>query len=205
MPLFESRFIAFLSCFVPQILSAETFAEDCLVIENDLDRLACYDTLSGRTAKSTTAYGKGKWHVQSEVSDFKDTKDVYLTLTSEDSVQCGFGSGGTLTLMLRCKENTTSLLIITPCHVASGFYGYGMVEYRIDNHTAQKKQFDESTDNTTLGLWSGGKSIPVIKSLFGADRLLVRFTPFNESPVTGEFVVSGVEEAITPLRESCHW
>lgn len=35
--------------------------------------------------------------------------------------------------------------------------------------------------------------------------MIVRFTPFNESPVTAKFNITGLEEAIKPLRDSCGW
>jgi type VI secretion system protein VasI len=143
--------------------------------------------------------------VDAKTSDFQDTMDVFMSVMSEDPVSCGFLGSKKIRLYARCVENTTALIISTHCHVASGFSGYGTVEYRIDDNPASKRGFDESTNNRSLGLWNGGSSIPFLKSLFGAQELLVRFTPFNESPVTAKFNISGLEDAIAPLRESCHW
>jgi hypothetical protein len=71
----------------------------------------------------------------------------------------------------------------------------------ISDAAAKTKSSDESNDNEALGLWSGGAAIPFIKELFGATTLLVRATPFNESAVTAELPIAGLEEAIKPLRE----
>ena len=100
-------------------------------------------------------------------------------------------------------ENTTSVYITTSgCHLASSEYNdYGHVTYRIDHEPAETRGFSESTDNRALGLWSGGEAIPFIKSMFGRNNLITRFTPFSESPVTARFSIAGLEDAVAPLRE----
>ena len=198
------HFISIIALFAANTLNAQDL-EGCAAIQNDLDRLACYDKALGLTPEVSTEPSKGNWTVRQEKSEFKDTTDVFLSVSSEETVRCGYSGDQKITLFARCVENTTALIIATHCHVASGFQGYGSVEYRIDDKPTQKRGFNESTNNRSLGLWSGGQSIPVIKSLFGADSLLVRFTPFNENPVTAKFDVRGIEDAISPLRKSCGW
>ncbi|WP_420328715.1 type VI secretion system-associated protein TagO [Mameliella sp.] len=179
----------------------------CVPIENDLDRLSCYDKALGRDATvQDLPKENGKWQVQTEKSDFKDTTDVYMTVRSEEPLTCNrFGPSRPATLMVRCLENTTSLIIHTDCHLASGFQGYGKVEYRVDDRPAKSRNFDASTDNSALGLWSGGRSIPLVKEFFGGHSLLVRFTPFSQSPVTAKFDITGLEDSIDELRSSCSW
>lgn len=189
---------------------AETALDGCATIDADLDRLACYDKASGRTPETTTATPiniSGDWSTRLDKSKFEDTTDVYLSVRSNDTVDCGgFSAPERITLYLRCQENTTSLIIATSnCHVASGFGGYGQVDMRTDGDKARTVSMVESTHNRSLGLWSGGKAIPAIKRLFGKETLLVRFTPFNESPVTAEFNITGVENAVETLREACNW
>ncbi|MDF0602583.1 type VI secretion system-associated protein TagO [Psychromarinibacter sp. C21-152] len=190
------------------MLGAPAFAlDDCVEIENDLDRLACYDRAAGRTPVTEVDQDAGgDWMVRTETSEFTDTTNVYLTVESEEPLRCNmFGTPQHANLILRCLEDTTSLFIATDCHLTSGHGGYGQVEYRIDDRPAVSKGFDASTSNNSLGLWNGGRSIPLVKELLGAERLLVRFTPFNESPATARFDITGLEQAIAPLREACHW
>lgn len=188
-------------------LALPALASDCVTIDNDLDRLACYDRESGRTPDSETVpTDLGNWLVRKDKSEFEDTTDVFVSVDSDEVVACSsYTSHQKVRLLLRCLENTTSLILMTDCHVASGFGGYGSVEYRIDDRKARSRGFQESTNNRSLGLWSGGKSIPVIKEMFGGERLLVRFTPFNQNPVTARFDITGIEETVAPLRESCSW
>jgi type VI secretion system protein VasI len=83
--------------------------------------------------------------------------------------------------------------------------GGGTVTYRVDRLPPRTQPFSVSNDNKSLGLWGATSAIPFIKSLFGAERLLLRATPFRESDLNLEFNVSGLEEAIKPLRTACKW
>lgn len=197
--------ILFVSSTPFHLIYAEEFI-DCAKIENDLDRLSCYDKVSGREEKVESVESTSKWNVRTSKSDFKDTTDVAMTLQSENDVGCGaiYGSRP-ITLVLRCKENTTSAYLSTHCHLASSFGGYDKVEYRIDDKKAKTRSMDESTDSSALGLWSGRKAIPFVKELFGGEKLLVRFTPYGESPVTATFDITGIEEDVKQLRKECNW
>ncbi|WP_299941177.1 type VI secretion system-associated protein TagO [uncultured Nitratireductor sp.] len=180
--------------------------EGCIEISNDLDRLACYDKALGRTPeRKIEPTAKGKWRVQKETSKLTDQPTVVLNLRSEEEVDCGWNRGGKISLILRCMENKTVLYFNTGCHMADSIGGYGRITYRLDSDKAKTAEGDASTDNRALGLWSGGRSIPVIKSMFGKSEMVVRMTPFSESPFTATFDITGLEESIKPLREACHW
>ena len=150
--------------------------------------------------------GVGEWQVSEETSSFDDSRSVYLRLNSSDTVTTRFGGGQTTpSLHLRCPEKTTSLFIVAGGQFLSDIQGYGEVDYRIDDQAAGRWSMDSSTDNQALGLWNGSTAIPQIKRLFGGDRLVVRLTPFNESPLEFAFPISGVETAVAPLRNACQW
>lgn len=183
------------------------YADVCPEIENDLDRLACYDKEAGLTPEaSVTPVTEGDWFVRSDKSEFKDTTDVFITLPSENTLSCkSYGAAQKATLVLRCSENTTALYLSTDCHLASGHGGYGQVEYRFGEKPAHKREFDASTNNRSLGLWSGRKSIPFIKAMLGSDRAIFRFTPYGQNSVTAKFNITGIDEALAPLRKECGW
>jgi type VI secretion system protein VasI len=82
--------------------------------------------------------------------------------------------------------------------------GYDRVTTRIDDLRAETRSWVESTNNEALGLWRGS-GISFIRSMFGHDVLLVQATPFNDNTIIIEFPITGVEDAIKPLREACHW
>ncbi|RJL08421.1 type VI secretion system-associated protein TagO [Paracoccus siganidrum] len=180
---------------------------ECASVSSDLDRLACYDRVSGREPSVKSADLVGKWHVSIRESEFRDTTDVFLSIVSDESVQCGsLRDSVPAQLIIRCMENTTAMFIKTDCHLASSRYNdYGDVDVRLDDSPTTTVSMEESTDHKSLGLWSGGRSIPFVKTMIGKDTMLTRFTPYSHSPVTARFQISGLDEAITPLRESCGW
>lgn len=81
----------------------------------------------------------------------------------------------------------------------------GHVTYRLDDDKARNASMDASTDNEALGLWNGGRAIPVIKQMLGKSKMILRARPYGESAFTATFNIAGIEEAIAPLRQECHW
>lgn len=191
-------------CLAPQAQSQEM---DCKTMEADLDRLACYDKQSGRTPVTVTQRVEPtEWVTETKVSKLTDEKGVYLSVSSKEPVLCRWNNRNKATLVVRCHENKTSVYLTTECHMVSSEYNdYGDVTYRIDENPSKSIAMDESTDNRALGLWSGGQAIPFIKQMLGGQTMVTRFTPYNDSPVTAEFNISGLDKAIIALREQCKW
>lgn len=178
----------------------------CIRTESDLDRLACYDKAAGRTPAVIPLAPKGRWQTHAEKSALTDRTTVVLSLASNESPNCGWNRGAKITLVLRCHENRTAAYFDTGCHMASSDYNsYGRIEYRIDDEKARTANGDASTDNRSLGLWTGDQSIPFIKSLLGKKKLTARMTPYGENPFTVSFDISGVDDVVAPLRRACGW
>lgn len=205
-------------------------ARKCSAIEGAGLRMTCYDAVfkgdglailpeaptptsaSGETPNQevidlrTEVQPAAHWQLDQRKSEMTDQSTVHLSTTSLNDVQCSRHEGPTpMFLGIRCLENTTALIIHGDCHMASGFHGYGQVQYRIDDEKMVEKEFSASTNNQSLGLWSGSRSIPMIKSMIGKNRLMVRFTPFNESPVEASFNISEMEAKLGPVRAACGW
>jgi len=108
-------------------------------------------------------------------------------------------------LSLRCDENTTAATIWFSGFFMGDFAGMGRVDYRIDDRPAKHRNFEVSTANEHLGLWTGAKSIGFIQELIDGRTLYIEATPVNENTVNATFDIAGLSEAIKPLRESCGW
>lgn len=185
---------------------AQDTGQDCGNIDSDAPRLRCYDALfRPTTSVALPSQSIGKWRVSTEISPIDDSTKVFLTLTSDNGITNRFGQKSQMQFTIACRENTTSMWFYFGGNFMSDTAGSGRVTYRIDSAAARTKSFVESSNNEALGLWNGGSSIPFVKSLFGRSRLYVQAQPYNESTVSDFFSVAGLEEAIKPLREACHW
>jgi type VI secretion system protein VasI len=145
------------------------------------------------------------WNVEEERSKIDDSTNVYARLESIEPIHSKLGRPYPMEIMVACRERKTAIFIVFAGHFMSSHAGGGIVTYRIDSRPVQRKEFANSSDHKALGLWSGAQSIPFIKELIGASKLLIRATPFSETPVTAEFDISGAEDALSPLRKACGW
>lgn len=177
-------------------------SQECADIGDNHSRLACYDA---EYRPATSVSSDSVWTVRQDVSPIDDSTAVFMTVLSSERIPTRLGREDYATLSLRCQENTTSLILGFAGNHMTSHQQYGNVTLRLDGETAQTKRMNESTNRRSLGLWSGGSSIPYIRSMFGHDTLTVRATPYSESPITVQFPITGLEDAIQPLREACNW
>ena len=147
------------------------------------------------------------WDVYKSKSNFTDGVDVSLDVSSEETINCGWNyPGGKIRLILRCLENTTSMILETGCYMTSSEYDdYGDVDYRLDSEPMHTISMLPSRNNRSLGLWYGTQSIPMIKRMFGKKNMLMRFTAYSQNRSEVTFHIEGLEKQIAPLRKSCHW
>ena len=177
------------------------------VVDDDL-RLNCYDSATGYEPPGDIkkpANEIGNWRVTVDSSPMDDSKTVIVQLDSTNAVINQYGQPTEGWILLRCKENTTSMYVSFAGYFMSDLNGKGRVEYRLDNLNMSSVRMSESNDHSVLGLWTGGQSIPMIKSMFGHEKMVMRATPFSDSTVTLEFDIGGLDNAVVELREACNW
>ena len=184
----------------------------CANEKDDAKRLNCFDKLTEQKNNNTAIYkgelekkeapakitDKGKWYTSIDTSEIDDTKNVILTLSAENAIYSRYRTERP-TLYLRCAENKTEAYINWNVFLGSDSI---KVLLRYDKEKAKTRRWDTSTDHKSLFVRG---NIPFIKKLLKHKKLLVKVTPYSESPVTTTFDVRGLKEAIKPLREACHW
>lgn len=199
---------AFLMTSMPAIALTESEELSlCKSIDDDSRRLLCYDIMVGIGERAKSQTTTSNWHVTSEQSPLDDSKNVTATVESNENIQCSWNrESHKVSLILRCKENTTAVILHTDCHMTTHNSTYGTVDYRVDKNTPRKQKMAESTDSRSLGLWRGETAIPFIKrNVVERDTLLIRATPFSDNPFTVTFDIRGAKEALKPLRDACNW
>ncbi len=143
-----------------------------------------------------------KWHVAKDKSNLDDSLNVYMHVTADNTIPGTLNQPVRPKLWMRCAENTTSFFVDWDVYI---HIQNSPMTYRINSKQVQTKSFSVSTDHKALGYFSGRKSIPFIKSLFGANKLLMQVTPYGKNPAQVTFDVSDLEQAIKPLRKACGW
>lgn len=189
---------------LPSDLHAQD-ASSCVIIENSEERLQCFDQAFATTEEPATPELKSDWSVRTDVSPLDDSKSVYLSVTSTSPIMGRYGRFVYGSLNIRCFEHTTSVYTIWGGHFMSDYRGGGRVHYRIDDNPAAFATMRESSNNEALGVWTEVGSLRFIQRMFGGNSIYMRASPYNESPVEMTFNITGLEEAIEPLREACGW
>lgn len=176
---------------------------DCAKVDGPMERLACYD----KTMKNILTGGErpqGNWQVNVE------GKNVYMSIASSEimvrSVQMS-GKAKLLhlrpTLWLQCEDNKTSGYIDWGIFIDDG--GLAEIKSAFDNQPYGKAELAISKDFKRTGTWDAGRVIGFMKE--GADKSLfrVQVTPYSEKPITAQFRIQGMGDAMKPLREACGW
>ena len=175
----------------------------CRRIDSGLERLACYDALTSRTAPASSERSVADWRVTTDVSRFDDSKSVHLATTAREKISGWPSQMHTPTLHLRCQERRTALYIVFGMSPAVEYGHMGAtLEIRVDREPVRSVRTSKSTDGEALFF---PDPVPTVKSLFGKRELLVRFTPFNSNPQETSFSIADLETAAAPLRETCGW
>lgn len=141
-----------------------------------------------------------KWIIKAGVSKFDDSVGVTAILRANDHIETR-RKKSLPSLSLRCQEGVTALFLDWEVYISTH---NALVEYRIDKEKLEQKSWLISTDYQATGLTSNS-AIALMKKLEKAKSLLVRITPYGESPVATSFDLVGVTEVVANVRTACAW
>lgn len=209
-----------------QGFSAETGIAHCAKIGNTKNRLACYDKLANELQQNSVRWdqdanaaspaapaarviqgfqptGYGEW-VLREANASDGSKDVALAIFTTG--RAGGASGGTLrvTLWLRCSDNKTLLYVDWNATVDTGGRSVVRMQTQIDSEPAQETHWARYSNHNITGMYTDRASVDLIKRLFGRSMLEAKLNE-KSAAYSASFNVTGLEQAITPLRTACEW
>lgn len=173
----------------------------CASIEGDLERLECFDNLArekkldGKQAQPLSISGKGKWDVHVEVNPIDDSKTVFLTLKADEGKSKWKRP---IYLTARCLSNKTEVYINWDDYLGRKV----SMTTRVGNKKAVTSRWGVSSDGKAA---FHHKPIGLLKDMMEHNKFVAQVTPYNDSPVTAIFDISGLSNAIAPLRETCNW
>lgn len=178
---------------------------ECKNINDDSERLACYDArenpVSTDRADNENANMEYKqWEIETEINPMDDSKSIYITNKSLTTVQ-GSLRTTTPTMIIRCMDNKTDLFVSYQQSIAFDIDGVSG-KVRLDNEQPKTFNFSRSRDFRAVFF---PKPVPFLKDAIGHEKMLVQVDLLSAVGQVAEFDIRGLEEALKPLREACHW
>jgi type VI secretion system protein VasI len=177
----------------------------CTQIDDDAQRLACYDREFRPKPAPAAETGAG-WQVTVADAAAAGEGEARVSRASDSNIACRLIEPRPVVMTVQCKDNVTSISFETGCYMASSEYrDYGYVTYQVDHSEARTAHMIAGPDNHSLGFWSGDTAIPFIRELLGKSRVSVKMTPYADEHVSTAFDLAGLEQAIEPVRSQCGW
>jgi len=166
-------------------------------MEDGVARLAAYDeyarAIGAVATKATVAPRPGKWQVTTSVSPIDDSKTVIAALTVEKPVSGRFGPVEPM-LVLRFMEGRLDAYIDFKTFLGSESIGATL---RFGKEAAEDFYLNISTDHEAAFI---RKTERFMSDLARTDSLLIRITPYGESPVIASFDTSGAAAVVAALE-----
>lgn len=144
------------------------------------------------------------WQTHKSTSPIDDSTTVVIIQEAEATYTNRYGRPGRANLQILCEQNTTALALVLPELYTSDIGGLGNVTFRADRDPAFSVQMTASNDRTSLMIPSG-EAIRSIKKIIGASSLYAQTLTVSEPAVEVTFDLTGLDAALTPVRETCGW
>lgn len=145
------------------------------------------------------AEASAPWHIETKTSAVTDTLDVIARITARDAIVGRYGDDSRPHLALVCRDDQTDVYFVMGGH---WFYSSHPVTIRINNQDAKSYDWSASTNNQAAFHHA---PIAFIKSLAGADQLLIKTAPIGESSFEAVFYLTGIDRVIKAIRTACSW
>lgn len=194
-----------LAALYPVVAVAEIEDQEvatCAAKTSVVERIVCYDDMAKRhdlapSARATTPEQSGKWWTNTKTDPLND-QSVYSAGLAADSGQGRFGDN--VSLVVRCSNNRTEMYINWQT-----FLGLDATRttYRIGSDQAVTSSWTNSTDNQAA--FFPGSPVGTLKRMLAETSFVANVTPYGENPITAIFDTTGIQAALSDIRQGCNW
>ena len=194
--------------------SVEQDLAKCSTISPTAQRLLCFDQVALALPRSealdsddsTTVVDEwnGKWRVRIEKTGSDDNLTVHLVLRAEAPAKGWPDAKRVPAIVVRCRGNETEAYVGvgTPWDIKNGQRQRSTVHVRYDKADAIELQMGQSDDSKGLFFPA---PVSHIKQMVKHRRMLFQSASFDLSAATTIFEISGLSNALKPLRKACGW
>lgn len=146
-----------------------------------------------------------RWQVQEGQNRMDASREVYVGLDADDSVQAFLGPVRP-ELVVACRKGRTEVYVNVRTVVTGEMMDDGrwlsFVRVRVDDGKPTSQYWQESSDHEAL---FAPNSIQFARTLARSRKLLFEFRPFQKSAETIEFSLDGLSEVLPKVSEACGW
>ena len=155
------------------------------------------------SATATATETRAGWRFEARPSRLSpDWTDQLLWTGAVNETQGLGGAPVRPVLLLRCRQGGMAVVFDFGVFVGGGTV---RIEYRIGSGNVLAGDVTVAPDGRRFGVWQRDRAIGFIKALFGQPQLRLRVDPPAGDPLIAAFDLSGLEDAVRPLQESCGW
>lgn len=168
----------------------------CAAMANPESRLSCYDRLVTSLGISTAGPDGALWTVEFLVDPLTDERSARAVLPALE------GRGvdeAPVQFIVECRGGQTAVLLDWAQPVGDG----NTIVIRLDADEPQDTFWEMARNRTAARYRSDGA--PLARAIAPHRRMVARVVPSGREPVTAIFDLTGMPEAIQPVREACGW
>ena len=181
------------------IWATDVAAQDCRVIADDVERLACYDRAAGRDGDAAAADTNGKWTGSQHTDPLTDSTITTLSLIAETSTSC---YGRKPAMIVRCGPRKLDVYIKHGCY-APGDEGRHQLWVRFDDAKPVATYFTSDTTDGSVGIWGTTAATTFLARLIPADRFVIEVVPYRDPPQSIVFDLRGLAKTLRDSGMGC--
>jgi hypothetical protein len=166
---------------MPEAVAQQAVAQ-CTVIQDDGERLACYDAIFLR--KSTTP-------------------DQEIVVASERLIPARPTGREPAMMSIGCENGEMVVSFAFAGQLVSNTGDIAPLTYQVDAGGTTVRTLRADTDNIRLSFADQRDTQTFLDSLIGGTNLKVRVTPVRQRSLTVDFRLATVAEELSAMRESC--
>lgn len=177
----------------------------CHAIASILTRGQCYDQVVedynlNTLRENDVATTPGKWKVSLEKSPVDDSQNVYMSLMANDYIQRPDGKYVRPALILRCAQGVGQGYVAWDKTVTDG--PDVTINTRFGNSQIFAARWKLSSDKQATFIPDAAAFTALILKV---PVFYIKAAPLFADPMDATFDVRGLENAMAPMRQACHW